>query len=75
MKAEIAPAFALEDLMHSFRLTFSLIGLALALAACGASEGGSCSQSGFLCADKGNALECKSGKWVKLPCRGGRTSR
>jgi hypothetical protein len=40
------------------------------LACGGGQEGGSCDKSGFLCADKTAALECKLGKWVKLPCRG-----
>ena len=45
--------------------------LALVAAACGGGkEGDSCDKSGFLCADKTAALECKVGKWVKLPCRG-----
>ena len=39
--------------------------------ACGSAKaGGSCSQSGFLCQDPQNALECRVGTWLDLPCRG-----
>jgi len=41
------------------------------LFACGGPHaGGSCSKAGYLCADGANALECRSGQWVHLPCRG-----
>src|SRR5580704_9864610 len=40
-------------------------------AACGSAKAGaSCSQSGFLCQDPQNALECRVGTWLDLPCRG-----
>ncbi|MFO0600477.1 MAG: hypothetical protein U0228_34530 [Myxococcaceae bacterium] len=29
-----------------------------------------CNVSGFLCADRATALECKVGMWARLPCRG-----
>lgn len=48
-----------------------LLAWILTMAACGgAAVGDSCNQTGFLCQDKGIALECKSGKWAALPCRG-----
>ncbi len=40
-------------------------------AACGQPKAGDkCDTSGFLCADASNALECKVGAWVSLPCKG-----
>ncbi len=51
-------------------LPIFLAALALGSACGGAKEGDSCNQNGFLCADAANALECKAGQWVKLPCRG-----
>lgn len=40
--------------------------------ACSAPKAGeTCSVAGFLCANGTAALECKVGKWVELPCRGG----
>ena len=53
------------------RLALFSLAASLCLTACGgAKEGGNCSTSGFLCADNTAALECKVGKWVKLPCKG-----
>ena len=53
------------------RAALILVLAASSLAACGgAKAGGSCSQTGFLCQDKSNALECLGGTWTALPCRG-----
>jgi hypothetical protein len=51
---------------------FTMVSLAaLVFAACGSpSAGDKCSSNGFLCANAANALECKLGVWVALPCRG-----
>src|SRR5438067_841254 len=44
---------------------------ALALFACGGPQpGDKCSQTGFLCLDGSDAMECRSSVWTKLPCRG-----
>jgi hypothetical protein len=44
---------------------------ALLLAACGTPQiGSSCSETGFLCDNSTNAMECITGKWTELPCRG-----
>lgn len=54
--------------MRHFLLVATFLGC---LSACGgAKEGGSCGQSGFLCADSSAALECKLERWVRLPCKG-----
>jgi hypothetical protein len=56
--------------MSRFRLVLLPIA-ALALFACGGPKAGdSCNQTGFLCADDANALECRVGTWTQLPCRG-----
>jgi hypothetical protein len=48
-----------------------LLGVTVVLASCGgASPGGSCDVTGFLCFDATSAMECQLGKWVQLPCRG-----
>jgi hypothetical protein len=48
-----------------------LLPAALFLFACGSPKAGDkCSTNGFLCQDGANALECKLGSWVQLPCRG-----
>ena len=52
------------------RLVVSVLVLFFA-AACGQPKAGDkCDTSGFLCADAANALECKVGSWVSLPCKG-----
>jgi hypothetical protein len=44
----------------------------LILASCGGARvGDPCSSSGFWCESANAALECKVGKWVSLPCKGG----
>jgi hypothetical protein len=44
---------------------------AVGLAACGGPKAGdSCDAEGFLCADQTTALECRTGTWRALPCRG-----
>jgi hypothetical protein len=43
---------------------------ALLLAACGPSAGSSCRGGGYVCSDEKEALECRSGTWRALPCKG-----
>jgi len=40
------------------------------LGACGAHEGGTCSGSLYHCAAQDEILECRSGTWVAVPCKG-----
>jgi len=52
-------------------LSWLLVLVGSLLLACGGPHaGGTCSKAGYLCLDQGNALECRGGKWVQLPCRG-----
>lgn len=42
-----------------------------ALSACGGPRpGASCGKAGYDCLDSTNAIECRQGVWVQLPCRG-----
>ncbi len=43
---------------------------AAAGAACGPAKAGDPCRSGFECADARTALECRTGTWTALPCRG-----
>jgi hypothetical protein len=52
------------------RLLLVLVALTTLAGCGGAKEGESCDRTGFLCADATAALECRAGKWLKLPCRG-----
>jgi hypothetical protein len=51
--------------------TLLLAVCSLFVVACGTPKAGDkCNTTGFLCADATTALECQSGAWVALPCRG-----
>lgn len=48
-----------------------LLALLCALSACGGPKAGdTCNAAGYLCADELQALECRTGRYVALPCRG-----
>lgn len=36
----------------------------------GVQEGEACNSARFACADVDAALECREGRWVRIPCRG-----
>lgn len=36
----------------------------------GVEEGASCTSERFACADVDAALECREGRWTRIPCRG-----
>lgn len=56
--------------MQKLSLVVVAVVASLFLACGGANAGDDCDQTGFLCQDASNALECRVGKWTVLPCRG-----
>ncbi len=50
---------------------FAVLVSAFLLGACGGPDAGdSCNTNGFVCGDDKTVLECTSGKWRSIPCRG-----
>ncbi len=70
--AHIRAALALSTIRPISMLRLSLSAAVLLLGVgCGQPKAGDkCDTTGFLCADASNALECKVGAWVSLPCKG-----
>jgi hypothetical protein len=57
--------------MRTFFRRSLIVAVLPLLAACGGAKAGDkCDTTGFLCENATNALECKLGAWVELPCKG-----
>ncbi|MFP2930889.1 hypothetical protein ACLESO_37955 [Pyxidicoccus sp. 3LG] len=54
---------------RSLLAAVSLVG-SLLLAGCSQGAGDSCEGSGFICQEDVLALECRSGVWREVPCKG-----
>ncbi|QSQ26969.1 hypothetical protein JY651_19515 [Pyxidicoccus parkwayensis] len=54
---------------RSLLVAVTVVG-SLLFAGCGQKAGDSCEGSGFICQEDVLALECRSGTWREVPCRG-----